>query len=105
MCQWVQLYGLGPEDLAALVRTFQDVFPQTWLFETIPGSDALLIGATGPLPAGLPLEPTLDPAGVRRLGGLGWLNTDDHPRVEFEAPRWLHYATGPTNAARIRSAR
>ncbi len=99
--QWVQLYGMGPEEFRAVVRTFTDVFPDTFLFETIPGSDVLLIGGVDTLPPGLPLEPTLDPAQVRRLGGSGWLNTDDRPRVEWAAPRWLHYQTGPDNRALI----
>ncbi|MCA9573607.1 MAG: hypothetical protein KC656_37490, partial [Myxococcales bacterium] len=59
--QWVQLYGLGPDEVRALVRTFQHVFPDTWLFETIPGSDALLLGRSAgaglPIPHDLPLAP------------------------------------------------
>lgn len=105
MCQWVQLYGLGPDQLRALVRTFQDVFPETYLFETIPGSDALLIGGAPRFGDSLPLGPTLDPQGLRRLGDVGWRNTDDRPRVEWEAPKWLHYATGIANAEAIDAAR
>ena len=105
MCQWVQLYGMGPEEFQALVRTFRSVFPEVWLFETVPGADALLIGGTSlNLPQDLPLQPTLDPTGVTRLAGQGWLNTDDHPRVEWQAPSWLHYATAHRNAALIREA-
>jgi len=103
-CQWVQLYGLPPEALRALVRTFQDVFGRVWLFETIAGSDVLLIAAPE-LPAGLPLEPLLDPEGVRRLGGQGWLNTDDHPQVEWLAPRALHRSTAQANSRALRDAR
>ncbi len=104
MCQWVQLYGLPPDALRALVRTFSGVFPETWLFITIDGADALLIGGPASLPDDLPLQPRLNPAQVRRLGGVGWLNTDDHPRVEWEAPRWLHVPTGALNQARIDAA-
>lgn len=104
-CQWVQLYGMGPEEFRAVVRTFQSVFPDTWLFETIPGSDVLMLGGVSELPPDLPLEPILDPDGVRRLGGQGWLNTDDRPRIEWNAPRWLHYQTGPDNRALIEAAR
>jgi spermidine synthase len=104
MCQWVQLYGMGPAEFRGIVRTFQSVFPEVWLFETIQGSDVLLIGGTSDLPQGLPLSPTLDPAGVRRLAGDGWLNTDDHPRVEWNAPGWLHYDSAPGNADLIRKA-
>ncbi len=104
MCQWIQLYGMGPEELAGLVRTFRSVFPDAWLFETVEGADVLLIGGAPHAPAGLPLAPRLDPAGVARLGGEGWLNTDDRPRVEWQAPRYLHLDTGPANAARLDAA-
>lgn len=102
-CQWVQLYGLGPDELRALVRTFSDVFGDVWLFETIPGSDVLLVAAPS-MPEHLPMAPRLDPDGVRRLGGEGWLNTDDWPRVEFEAPRYLHRSTAGINQALIERA-
>jgi spermidine synthase len=104
-CQWVQLYGMGPEEFRGVVRTFDHVFEDVWLFETIPGSDVLMIGGRDALPPGLPLQPTLDPTGASRLGGEGWLNTDDQPRVEWNAPRWLHYRTGPRNKELIEAAR
>lgn len=104
MCQWVQLYGMGPAEFRGIVRTFQHVFEDVWLFETITSSDVLLIGGVETLPHGLPLQPTLDPDGVRRLAGQGWLNTDDHPRVEWNAPRWLHYDSAPANALLIEQA-
>jgi hypothetical protein len=104
MCQWVQLYGMGPEEFRALVRTFTTVFPNTWLFETVGGSDVLLIGGPATLPSELPLAPTLTPEQVRSLGGTGWLNTDDKPRVEWRAPRYLHALTAPLNAERIHEA-
>jgi len=103
-CQWVQLYGMGPEEFRGLVRTFQAVMGDVWLYETIPGSDVLLVSGPKP-PSGMPIEPTLDPDGVRRLAGTGWLNTDDHPRVEWEAPKWLHYSTAEDNAALISASR
>lgn len=101
-CQWVQLYALPPEALRGLVRTFLEVFPDSWLYETIPGADALLI--SGPPPEGLALRPVLDPAGLRRLAAGGRRNTDDLPWVEFEAPRWLHRRTAAQNEALIRRA-
>ena len=103
-CQWVQLYSLPPSALRGLVRTFAEVFGRAWLFETIPGADALLVAAPGPLPAELPLEPRLDPDGVRRLGAVGRLHTDDDPWIEFEAPRWLLRETARANEALIEQA-
>ena len=102
-CQWVQLYGLGPEAFRGLVRTYQHVFGDVWLYATVEGADVLLL--TRPPPPGSPLVPRLDPDGVRRLAGVGWRNTDDHPVVEWEAPRWLHYATAAQNQALIEEAR
>jgi spermidine synthase len=104
VCQWVQLYGMGPEELRGILRTFLTVFPDTWLFESIEGSDVLLIAAPGGLPEGLRVSPLLGPDELREVAGEGWLNTDDHPRVEWQAPRWLHYSTGTTNAELLRAA-
>lgn len=105
-CQWVQLYALPPEALRGLVRSFLDSFPEAWLFETIPGADALLVATApgGALPATLPLRPLLDPDGLRRLAAGGRRNTDDHPWVEFEAPRWLLRPTAARNRALIERA-
>ncbi|HHO54054.1 MAG TPA: hypothetical protein ENK18_25080 [Deltaproteobacteria bacterium] len=104
-CQWIQLYGMGPDELRGLLRTFLEVFPDAVLVETIEGSDVLLLGGTGGgWPAALEPRPLLGPAALARVAGAGWLNTDDRPRVEWAAPRWLHYDTGPMNAEALRSA-
>lgn len=105
-CQWVQLYGLAPSELRTLVRTFTAVFPQAWLYETLPGADALLIGrlGDGPAPPLEPIAPRLGPEGLRRLGVGGRLNTDDRPWVELRAPRSLHYNTAPANEAALAAA-
>ncbi|MEQ1570777.1 MAG: hypothetical protein ABMA64_34430, partial [Myxococcota bacterium] len=104
VCQWIQLYGMGTDELRGLVRTFLEVFPDSRLFVTIEGADVLLIGgAQGPRDGAGPISHTLDAAGLARLGGSGWANTDDRPWVEWSAPRWLHYDTAPANAALIRA--
>ena len=36
-CQWVQLYALPPDGMRSLIASYVTVFPNTWLFETIPG--------------------------------------------------------------------
>ncbi len=101
-CQWVQLYALPPEALRGLLRGFMEVFPDTWLYESIPGADALLV--TGPPPPDAALTPTLSPAQLRALAGRARRNTDDQPWVELEAPRWLHRSTGPLNRALVEEA-
>jgi spermidine synthase len=45
--QWVQMYNLDQESLRLLIRTFQSVFPETYLAMPLPGSDLLLIGTKG----------------------------------------------------------
>jgi len=102
-CQWIQLYGLGPEEVRALTRAFVGVFGDAWLFETIAGSDVLLVAAPR-LPDGVPMAPRLTPTQVRALAGEGWLNTDDHPRVEWRAPRYLHRSTAESNLRAIAAA-
>ncbi|TNE86010.1 MAG: hypothetical protein EP330_24040 [Deltaproteobacteria bacterium] len=103
-CQWVQLYGMGPDELRGLVRTFTAVFPDAWVFETIEGSDILLVGGAPRVDRELPLRPILSPEQLRALGGEGWLNTDDRPRVEFRAPYYLHYNTAPANSLLLEEA-
>ena len=95
-CQWMQLYSLPPEALRSLVATFIEVFPQAWLFETIPGADSLLVAAPS-LPEGLDIEPLLGPEQLRAFAAGAPLNTDDRPWVELEAPRWLHRPTAAMN--------
>jgi spermidine synthase len=107
-CQWVQLYGMGPSQLLGLLRTFDTAFDDVWVFETVPGADLVLVGvpAGTERPEELSRVPLLTPDEVRCLTGRGetWLNTDDRPRVEWEAPAWLHYATAADNRAQLTSA-
>jgi len=99
-CQWVQLYGLQTEEFRAIVHTFSSVFPEVWLFETVPGADVLLVAGGSPAGADLPV-PTLDPTQVRALAQGGGWNTDDRPRVELAAPKALHQDTGNRNSLLI----
>jgi spermidine synthase len=99
-CQWVQLYGLQTEEFRAIVHTFSSVFPEVWLFETVPGADVLLVAGGRPEGADLP-APTLNPAQVRALAKGGGWNTDDRPRVELAAPKALHMDTGTRNSLLI----
>jgi spermidine synthase len=44
-CQWVQGYGMQPEDLRSVVATFLEVFPHSMLWEESPaGGDYFLVG-------------------------------------------------------------
>jgi spermidine synthase len=99
-CQWVQLYGLQTEEFRAIVHTFSSVFPEVWLFETVPGADVLLVAGGQLVGADLPV-PTLVPEQVRALAKGGGWNTDDRPRVELAAPKALHKDTATRNSLLI----
>jgi spermidine synthase len=100
MCQWIQTYGLGPDELRALLRTFRAVFPDAVAYESIEGADLLLVAGGDPaLGAEAPLAPVLTAAELARVAGEGWRNTDDRPLVEWRAPAWLHHDTSTTNRA------
>ncbi|MEW5941999.1 MAG: fused MFS/spermidine synthase, partial [Chloroflexota bacterium] len=108
MCQWLQLYGMTPELLRTLIRTFLEVFPHTTLW--IYRHDLILVGAGDSWTPDTRVmenhltEPgvradlarieirsvahfrgyaRLDEEALRTLAGNGPLNTDDHPVIEF----------------------
>jgi spermidine synthase len=111
IAQWLPIYELTPQDLASVVRTFQQNFPHTMLW--LDHYDAVMVGSLSPF---LIDEADLDrriadPAvagdlrrvemgsasdllsyfvmgteGMRRFAQNGVLNTDDHLYLEFSAP-------------------
>lgn len=116
-CQWIQGYGLHPEDLKMVVNTFRSVFPYTTVWSTSPG-DFLLIGTDRPLAldyrtlssqfhTGGPLGEDMERLGFRAPEAIladfvlgeedtgkyvagARLNTDDLPLLEFSAPLSLY---------------
>ena len=130
MVQWVQGYGIAPEDLRMIVRTFRSAFPATTIWYPNVRGDYLLVGRDAPRPLDLArLRVTWDTtAGVRaevggaspyavlahfvlseadaaRYAGDGPLNTDDRLPLEFSAPRSMHLDTEATNLRVIASFR
>lgn len=122
--QWVQLYGMAPDDLRSLLGTFAAVFPHVAVFATIEDADLVMVGSDRPLamsadhaerllakPAvreelaligvndayGLFTFYQFDQEGVARVAGEVGPNTDDNMRVEFSAPRQLHRDTSSDN--------
>ena len=117
MLQWIQAYGIAPEDLRMVVRSFRTAFPHSTLWYTTPG-DNFLLGAPGPLvipldriqaqyqasaalredfarvglhaPVGLLADYFLGTGDLARYAGHGPLNTDDTLWLEFSAPRSLY---------------
>lgn len=129
MCQWLPIHQLSTDDVGTLVRSFQVVFPHTTLWFT--SDFCLLIGTPGPLTLDLDAiaarlgEPAvradlaelddlairdavdllgyflMDAAAVARLAGDAALNTDDHPIIEFSAPR-AAYLSEETNLENLK---
>lgn len=126
--QWIQLYGMRPEDLRSLVATFAAVFPRVAMFWGIPGRDLVLLGSDAALGVDVErLEAALsdatvaadlaridirgvedllafyltDDAGARAFAAGAPLNTDDNGRIEFRAPRSLHADTRSANVAAL----
>ncbi len=123
-CQWVQLYGLDPEVLKMIIRTFSSVFPETTIWQSNP-ADILLIGSSempieldylemskrlsqtniSDMRAYLHIFDPLDflsyfvtgRQGVDKLSGNAAVNTDNLPLLEFEAPFSLYSATERKN--------
>lgn len=48
-CQWIQLYAIDPEFLAVLLRTFQSVFPNTYVYHYPRAGEIILLGTLEPL--------------------------------------------------------
>jgi spermidine synthase len=124
--QWVQLYELDPQDLRMILHEFQEKFPHVsvWVFS----GDLVVIGTRQPQRLDLPrwvklaeedsvlaheLEDFIKishPQGilayyvmgsdaVRKFAGTPPRNTDDHPLLEFHAPRQLFRETRALNVA------
>lgn len=123
--QWIQIYGLGTEEVLSLMRTFSEVFPHVLVFASIEDADLVMLGSDAPLEldadridavlAGNPalarelqsiqvqravdllLRFQLDTEGVRSVTEGAPLNTDDNMLVEFQAPLSLHTETATMN--------
>jgi spermidine synthase len=127
VAQWFQTYGMSGDDLRSVLRSFADSFPQVTVWSPQLG-DLLFLGSLEPLKLSLPgftallheprgrdqlesidlEEPAdlarlflLDNAGVRSFVAGASPNTDDRPRVEFNAPRSLYSETTVENLVSI----
>ena len=132
MVQWVQGYGLAPEDLGMIVATFRSVFPATSLWQVAQG-DYLLVGRGEAAPLDLASIKArwtavggfredfqrmgiedwpgvlgfflLAEADVARLPAGSRLNTDDWLGLEFSAPRSLLLDTVALNYRMLQRVR
>lgn len=114
MCQWLPLYQLDPEDVQAVVRSFLDVFPETYAFLGIYNAQnpaLALVGRAPDLnvptlqldarrlsevtkslqtivdPRDLLASHLLGPAELAAWAGDGPRNTDLDPIITFNAAR------------------
>jgi spermidine synthase len=124
--QWVQLYELDPEDLRMILREVQEKFPHVSVW--VCAGDLIMIGTRQPQHLDLPRwvrlaseDPRLNeelrdyfkvpsPEGilayyvmgsdeVRKFAANPAHNSDDHPLLEFHAPRQLFRETRILNVA------
>jgi spermidine synthase len=122
--QWVQLYELDPENLRMVLKEFQRRFPEVSLWVT--DSDLLMVGTRQPQqldtdrlarlaetdptiardvqeflhlshPEGFPAYYVMSSKAVREFASTTRRNTDDHPLLEFHAPRQLFTDTRDLN--------
>jgi spermidine synthase len=122
--QWIQLYELDPEDLRMVLFEVQRKFPEVSVWVT--DSDLMLIATRQPQkldlgriasivrsdpqmahefraflhlekPEGLPAYYVMSTEAVRKFASNARRNTDDHPLLEFHAPRQLFSNTRDLN--------
>ena len=128
-CQWLPLHQLDLATLQIIVRTFQNVFPDTTAYLAQFSVETPLIALIGGGPRSYPADwfdrrvrdaslrkrlAALDlkddtalfglyvagPRDLRAFAGDGHLNSDDRPQVAFAAPRTA-YAMADTPGARL----
>lgn len=129
--QWVQIYGMGPDEVAGLIRTFCTVYPHVAVYEVMAGADLVLLGADHPLvpseaaaarlfeaprakealaaieitePLQVVAMHAFDRDEALAFAGDATLVTDDNLRVEYAAPLWLHTDIAVENWNRLRAA-
>jgi spermidine synthase len=123
--QWIQLYELHPEDLRMILREFQRKFPEVSVWNSGIG-DLILIGTLQPQqldlnrvsrvsladpeimrdfreymhmsrPEGILAYYVMSTEDVRKFAQTERRNTDNHPLLEFNAPRQLYSETRSLN--------
>jgi spermidine synthase len=123
MAQWFHTYSMAIDDVRTLLETYQSVFSHVTVWMT-QGSDLVLVGSNAPhgLDFGRVQRALAEPAiheSLTRARGQSMfrlvntyliggdelasysagapLNTDDRPRIEFNAPRSLYRETSLEN--------
>jgi spermidine synthase len=132
VCQWIHIYGLFPEDLKMVIKTFRSVFPHTLVWNTTAG-DLLLVGSKEPLtldydnlqsrynalpgvredmarlglnsPLALLADFVLPEEDTALFAQHALVNTDDLPLLEFSAPNSLYLETVDPNLRLLRASK
>lgn len=129
MSQWIQLNSLDTKELKVLLNTFKTVFPYVTVWASSP-QDLVVLGSksrmeldpsrTGSAFQIRGIKEELQKVGINNPEDLfgrymmgdkelerfcrsAGLNTDDHPVIEFEAPKALYTNTSPKNLSAILS--
>jgi spermidine synthase len=113
--QWIHMYHIQPEAIQLVFRTFQKIFPESYMVVLNPGNDLMLVGCKGSyrpdlndikrrisdpgIAADLAAEPVnirsayelfsrllFGPEQVKNFAGEGSLNTDVMPILSYIAP-------------------
>lgn len=111
MAHWLPLGNLSPTDFTMTVRSFCEAFPHARLYWAGGGTDGILVGRRTPFPPGdvvpahwASAKDSMYPVyvesaeeagslliaerdGLMAWAGEGPVNTIDHPRLEFTAPK------------------
>jgi len=122
--QWVQMYGMAPDDLKTLLRTVAEVYDHVNVYATIEDSDLVLVASDRPLPVTRSVAEHLrawpkvrkeleevevdssadllalyqfDRETIVQMAGDVPVNTDDNMIIEYSAPRHLHRDTQDEN--------
>lgn len=132
-CQWFHSYGMGLEDFKMVMNTFAGVFPHVMLMTT-SHNDFFLLGSQKPwhiaypavkerflINTGLARDLSLvglgnpfsmitttfmlDDAAFRSFAASGRTHRDDHPVLEFSAPRYLYHGEDKAIYASLVSAK
>ena len=131
VCQWFHAYSMSPADLRMIIRTFSEVFPNVSLWASYY-PDLMLIGTLEPLtldmknferafsipavqsdlsahgiqsPEGFLSNAWLFDPSLRLLAANAKINSDNHPYLEFSAPRNLYKNTLIENFTLLNSLR
>ena len=132
MCLWFHTYRMSERDMRMIIRTFSETFPNCTMWFAMP-SDIFLMGRKDPgqkpslevltrhlasspeavkdLASVQILQPTalgtcflMGPEEIGRFSAGAPVHTDDHPILEFSAPRYMFADTIAGNFAALLEA-